>query len=298
MRGLRHRRSRPTRRAARRAGCRRPGGARRPGARPARARGCSAACSLAVVRRRAADRRRGALSSAASARSSARMHGTEDRRRSLVLLAELIVRHTRRHMPTRRVALEGAYLPTSGPAHGVALLAAVVATNLPGDRRRAARAAAAAARRRAPRALDPAHRAAAPPPARRARPRPVAPPHARRGRQARRRDRRARRADAAGARRGAGRGGAAASSGRSVALDAIRRVVDGRWGGLAPDVEVRVRRDRDVGRRAARRSPARGRVGAGRPAREEVWRGVGPDQRWAMEVLGLRAGHGRSSATT
>src|SRR6202142_1208054 len=34
-------------------------------------------------------------------------------------------------MPTRRVALESAYLPTSGPAHGVALLAAVVATNLP-----------------------------------------------------------------------------------------------------------------------------------------------------------------------
>jgi hypothetical protein len=49
-----------------------------------------------------------------------------------VLLAELIVRHTRRHMPTRRVALEGAYLPTSGPAHGAALLATVVATNLPG----------------------------------------------------------------------------------------------------------------------------------------------------------------------
>jgi len=49
-----------------------------------------------------------------------------------VLLAELNVRHTRRHMPTRRVALDGAYLPTSGPAHGAALLAAIVATNLPG----------------------------------------------------------------------------------------------------------------------------------------------------------------------
>src|SRR4051794_22535978 len=34
-------------------------------------------------------------------------------------------------MPTRRVALDGAYLPTSGPAHGATLLAAVVATNLP-----------------------------------------------------------------------------------------------------------------------------------------------------------------------
>ena len=33
-----------------------------------------------------------------------------------MLLAELTVRHTRRHMPTRRVALDHAYLPTSGPA--------------------------------------------------------------------------------------------------------------------------------------------------------------------------------------
>ena len=49
-----------------------------------------------------------------------------------MLLAELSVRHSRRHMPTRRVALEGAYLPTSGPAHGVALLAAVMLTNLRG----------------------------------------------------------------------------------------------------------------------------------------------------------------------
>ena len=49
-----------------------------------------------------------------------------------MLLAELVVRHSRRHMPTRRVALETAYLPTSGPAHGSALLAAVVATHLIG----------------------------------------------------------------------------------------------------------------------------------------------------------------------
>ena len=32
-----------------------------------------------------------------------------------MLLAELLVRHTRRHMPTRRVAIGEAYLPTSGP---------------------------------------------------------------------------------------------------------------------------------------------------------------------------------------
>ena len=44
-----------------------------------------------------------------------------------MLLAELNVRHTRRHMPTRRVALDHAYLPTSGPAHGATLIAAVVA---------------------------------------------------------------------------------------------------------------------------------------------------------------------------
>ena len=96
-----------------------------------------------------------------------------------MLLAELNVRHTRRHMPTRRVALDGAYLPTSGPAHGVALLAAVVATNLPAidDEQREL----------LPRLLhdarhglvDPAHRAAAPAPVRRARPRPVPAPDAR-----------------------------------------------------------------------------------------------------------------------
>ena len=59
------------------------------------------------------------------------MIGIEYWPEAVVLLAELIVRHTRRHMPTRRVALESAYLPTSGPAHGVALLATVMATNLP-----------------------------------------------------------------------------------------------------------------------------------------------------------------------
>jgi len=43
-----------------------------------------------------------------------------------MLLAELNVRHTRRHMPTRRVALDGTYLPTSGPAYGGVLLGAVI----------------------------------------------------------------------------------------------------------------------------------------------------------------------------
>lgn len=48
-----------------------------------------------------------------------------------MVLAELLVRHTRRHMPTRRVALGEAYLPTSGPAYGAVLLGAVVAEHLP-----------------------------------------------------------------------------------------------------------------------------------------------------------------------
>ena len=46
-------------------------------------------------------------------------------------LAELNVRHTRRHMPTRRVALDPSYLPTAGGAAGSDLLAAVVAEFAP-----------------------------------------------------------------------------------------------------------------------------------------------------------------------
>ena len=49
-----------------------------------------------------------------------------------MLLAELNVRHTRRHMPTRRVAIDHGYLPTSGAAFGGVLLGAVVAEHLPG----------------------------------------------------------------------------------------------------------------------------------------------------------------------
>lgn len=48
-----------------------------------------------------------------------------------MVLAELLVRHTRRHMPTRRVAIGEAYLPTSGPAYGAVLLGALVAECLP-----------------------------------------------------------------------------------------------------------------------------------------------------------------------
>ena len=49
-----------------------------------------------------------------------------------MLLAELNVRHTRRHMPTRRVAVDDGYLPTSGPAFGGVLLGAVIAEHVPG----------------------------------------------------------------------------------------------------------------------------------------------------------------------
>jgi hypothetical protein len=48
-----------------------------------------------------------------------------------VILAELNVRHTRRHMPTRRVALGDHYLPVGGPAYGPLLLGAVAAESLP-----------------------------------------------------------------------------------------------------------------------------------------------------------------------
>lgn len=47
-----------------------------------------------------------------------------------MLLAELNIRHTRRHMPTRRVAIDHGYLPTSGSAFGGVLLGAVVAEHL------------------------------------------------------------------------------------------------------------------------------------------------------------------------
>ncbi|HLM18166.1 MAG TPA: J domain-containing protein [Acidimicrobiia bacterium] len=49
-----------------------------------------------------------------------------------MLLAELNIRHTRRHMPTRRIAVDDGYLPTSGPAFGGALIGAVLAECVPG----------------------------------------------------------------------------------------------------------------------------------------------------------------------
>ena len=49
-----------------------------------------------------------------------------------MLLAELTVRHTRRHMPTRRVALGDRVLPTAHPGYGSLLLACVAATTIAG----------------------------------------------------------------------------------------------------------------------------------------------------------------------
>jgi len=205
-----------------------------------------------------------------------------------VLLAELNVRHTRRHMPTRRVALYGAYLPASGPAHGVTLLAAVVATNLTGIE--------AEERELLPRLLHDARRGLAIPR--------IALRH-RLQHDVHGLDRSRHRMlgedgrivvelDVHGAPApqvlGAVMGAAALhSAGRTLALDAIRRVVEGRWGGLAPDVELRV--VADTGWNGLR--PPLATVGPwqpGAPPEELLWSGVGPDRRWAMEVLGLRAG--------
>jgi len=216
------------------------------------------------------------------------MSGSEHLGEDPVLLAELIVRHTRRHMPTRRVALESAYLPTSGPAHGSALLAALVATNLP--------------------AVDDDQRELLARLIRDARGGLSIPRIALRHRlqsDVHGLDRSRHRMlgedgklvielDAHGAQvpqvLGAVLGASwLPSSGRDVALDVLRRVVEGRWNGLSPDVEVRfVAPDMwDYLRPPLAASSA---WVPGGPPDEEVWRGVAADQRWAMEVLGLRAG--------
>ncbi len=207
-----------------------------------------------------------------------------------MLLAELNVRHTRRHMPTRRVALDGAYLPTSGPAHGPALLAAVVATNLPAIEPEE--------RELLPRLLHDARRGLAIPR--------IALRH-RLQYDMHGLDRSRHRMlgedghlvvelDVHGAPTpqvlGAVMGAAALhSSGRPIALEAISKVVHGKWGGLAPDVELRIVAEAMWNGDAAAARVGR-RVATGWPARGAAVARRGPDQRWAMEVLGLRAGMG------
>jgi hypothetical protein len=206
-----------------------------------------------------------------------------------LLLAELSVRHTRRHMPTRRVALEGAYLPTSGPAHGAALLAAVVSTNLPGvdDEQREL----------LPRLIDDARKGLTIPR--------IALRH-RLQRDVHGLDRSQHRVlgedgklvlelDVHGAAvpqvLGAVMGAASLHGGaRSIALDSIRRVVTGHWRGLAPDVVVRYVAATGWNGGRPPLAGAYAWVPGNAPPEELVWRGVDPDQRWAMETLGFRSG--------
>ena len=74
-----------------------------------------------------------------------------------------------------------------------------------------------------------------------------------------------------------------------MAIDALRRVVKGRWGGLSPDVEVRFVGARHVGLRAPAAGGGRRRGSRAVRPRKRGGSGVAADQRWAMEVLGLRA---------
>ncbi len=190
-------------------------------------------------------------------------------------------------MPTRRVALEGGYLPMSGPAHGAALLAAVVAVSMPAidDEQREL----------LPRLVHDARRELSIPR--------IALRH-RLQHDVHGLDRSRHRLlgedgkvvvelDVHGAPvpqlLGAVMGAAALPSApRKVALDAIRRVADGRWSGLARDVEVRYVADVDWGRLRPPLAPS-GEWTRGGPPDEELWIGVDADERWAREVLGLRA---------
>jgi len=203
-----------------------------------------------------------------------------------MLLAELIVRHTRRHMPTRRVALESAYLPTTGPAPGVALLGAVVAECLP---------------RVAPEQVELLPRLLAD-----ARHGLTIPRIALRHRLQRDRhglDRSRHRVigedgrltvelDVHGAPAPQVLGAVLAaaelpSAGRGVALATIAAVMDGRWRGLAPDVTVRRIVEGSLAPPPLAGTESRR---PGGPPAEALWIGIPSDQRWAMEVLGLRGG--------
>jgi hypothetical protein len=203
-----------------------------------------------------------------------------------VLLAELTVRHTRRHMPTRRVALDHAYLPTSGPAHGATLVAALVASTLPLIPEEQ--------RELLPRLLEQARNGL------------TIPRIALRHRLQHDRhglDRSRHRMlgedgtfvieldlHAAATPQVLGALMAAAelpASGRTIMLETIRRVFDGRWNGLAAGVEIRPIWDRPMS--APPLAGMREWI-AGAPPEEQMWRGIASEQRWAMEVLGLRAG--------
>ena len=231
---------------------------------------------------------------AISPRGSAVRHHERYRRPvgDLVLLAELNVRHTRRHMPTRRVALDGAYLPTSGPAHGaLARWRTVVDRASPRSttsRRSCCRGCsttrATASAFRASRCGTASRTTCTASTGR------ATACSAKTG-TCRRRARRARRADAAGARRGHGRGDALHERARRRARRDPRAWSTGGGPGSPPASSCAGSSGMSAGCR--RRSPGT-RVEAGRPPEEDAVARASPsDQRWAMEVLGLRGGHGR-----
>ncbi|MFM7225458.1 MAG: hypothetical protein ACKO1Y_08550 [Actinomycetota bacterium] len=203
-----------------------------------------------------------------------------------MLLAALDIRHTRRHMPIRRVALEQAYLPTSGPGHGIALLGAVVREHLPAveddgrellvrllrDARSGLSIPRIALRHRLQHDVHGLDRSS----------------HRMLGE------------DGAAVVEldlhgspvpqvlGAVLGAASLpGSARAAALDVIGLVVAGRWRGLARGVTVRrlAGSEWDAPPLA---TPGQWRPGG--PPEEVAWSGFDPDLRWAMETLGLRAG--------
>jgi hypothetical protein len=202
-----------------------------------------------------------------------------------VLLAELTIRHTRRHMPTRRVALGSAYLPMSGPAHGASLLSSVLAVNLPELSEEQVDL--------LPRLLDDATDGL------------TIPRIAlwyRLQTDVHGLDRSRHRLlgennhlvvelDTHGAPAPQVLGAVLAVASlpptpRAAGLGAIRAVLDGRWPGLSPDVEVR-RLDWIA---LHQRPPLPGvQWRAGSPPEERAWDGIPSERRWAMEVLGLRA---------
>jgi hypothetical protein len=204
-----------------------------------------------------------------------------------VLLAELTVRHTRRHMPTRRVALDHGYLPAAGAGHGIALVATVVAVHLPLVPEEQ--------RELLPRLLDQARNGLAIPR--------IALRH-RLQHDVHGLDRSRHRVlgedghlvvelDRHGAPTPQVLGAVMAAASltnvsRSIVLDAIRRVVTGRWPGLAPDVELRELWDRQSS--APPPLPGTRPWIPSAPPEEQAWVGIASEQRWAMEVLGMRAG--------
>lgn len=210
-----------------------------------------------------------------------------------MLLAELNVRHTRRHMPTRRVAVDHGYLPTSGPAFGAVLIGAVVAECMPGLDEEQADALA--------RLVDVARRGKLTVPRIALRYRLQRDTHGL--------DLSRHRITSAAVERGSVRPvleldlhGAAAPqvigalmagsqlppSGRTM----VFRFVDAalaRPGALPEGLEVRRRYQGLPGMRPP--GPGTTTVGSSVGAGSDEWAGIPSERRWAMEVLGLHAGH-------